>query len=127
MDYGGHSSSFRSNVVVARSGQNCIGTASFVDAVVADKYYDNDCIVFGTERVDDLFENCDSDVLKNGGNVQGFNNRYYTKLGNASANCDCCGLRPLHMLPKGLADNATTSLLPSGDTIIAWGRAKLLI
>ena len=83
--------------------------------------------MYGTERVDALFENCDADVLAAGGNLRGYNNRYYTPLANASANCDCCGLRPLGMLPKGLADNFTSSPLPSGDTIIAWGRAKLLI
>lgn len=46
---------FYSNVVIALHGQNCIGTASFV-AGHADLYHDNDCVVYGTERVDDLFE-----------------------------------------------------------------------
>ena len=57
--------------------------------------------------------------------IHGFNNRFYTPKGNASATCDCCGLRPLKDLPKGLEDNFTRSLLPDGDTIIQWGRDKL--
>ncbi len=125
MDYGGHSSEFNSNLVVATSGQNCIGTASFVSNY-ADLYHDNDCIVFGTERVDDLFENCDKpspgqEMLK------GYNNRYYTANANASATCDCCGLRPLAELPAGLENNFTSSGLPSTDVIVAMAREKLLL
>jgi hypothetical protein len=82
-------------------------------------------IVPGNERVDDLFENCNADVLKAGGNLRGWNNRYYTPNGNASATCDCCGLRPLAMLPPGLADNFTASVIPAGATIIQMGRNKL--
>lgn len=44
---------------------------------------------------------------------------------NASATCDCCGLRPLAELPAGLETNFSSSLLPNGDTLIAWGREKL--
>lgn len=126
MDYGGHDSHFHSNVVVAVHGQNCIGTASFV-AGFEDQYYDNDCIVYGTERVDDLFENCDGPNLAPNVPLHGYNNRYYTEKANASATCDCCGLRPLSMLPKGLADNFTASFLPAAEAIIKMGRAKLLI
>ena len=121
---GGHDSKFHSNVVIAVHGQNCVGAASFVPGH-ATQIYDNDCVVYGNEKVDDLFENCNSDVLKSGGNLHGYNNRFYTELGNASAKCDCCGLRPLAMLEKGLEDNSTASLLPTGDQIIAWGRSKL--
>lgn len=124
--YGGHNSKFHSNVVVAINGQNCIGTAAFASPEAADQYFDNDCLVYGTERVDDLFENCDPDLAPNAPLV-GYNNRYYTEKANASATCDCCGLRPLRDLPAGLATNFTSSLLPTGDAIIAMGRAKLLI
>ena len=127
MDYGGHDSRFRSNVVIALRGQNCIGTTVFV-AGHADQYYDNDCVVYGTERVDDLFANCyGKESLLPNVPLIGYNNRYYTPKANASANCDCCGLQPLALLPPGLADNFTSSLLPSPATIIAWGRIKLLI
>ncbi len=112
-------------MVIAAHGQNCLGTASFV-AGHATQIFDNDCVVFGSERVDDLFENCDNNLAPNAP-VQGFNNRFYTPKGNASATCDCCGLRPLAMLPKGLEDNFTSSMLPSGDEIIAMGRQKLLL
>jgi len=123
MDYGGHDSVFSSNVIIATNGQSCIGTAAFVPGH-ATQYHDNDCVVMH-ENVDSLFENCDADVLKAGGNLRGWNNRYYTPLANASATCDCCGTRPLAMLPPGLEDNFTSSLLPPGATIIQWGRDKL--
>jgi hypothetical protein len=55
MDYGGHDSVFHSNVIVATRGQNCLGTAAFIKGH-ATQIFDNDCIVYGTERVDDLFE-----------------------------------------------------------------------
>jgi hypothetical protein len=125
MDYGGHDSQFENNVVVAYSGQNCIGTASFVSGH-ADRYHDNDCIVYNTERVDDLFENCDT-PSPGQEMLHGYNNRYYTPLANASATCDCCGLRPLAQLPAGLATNFTSSPLPSSAVVIAMGRGKLLI
>ena len=78
MDFGGHDSDFHDNVVVARNGQNCIGTASFVTGH-ADKYFNNSCIVYGTERVDDLFENCNS-PSPGQEMLIGFNNRYFTAV-----------------------------------------------
>lgn len=124
MDYGGHDSFFHDNTVVAVNGQNCVGTAAFVPGH-ATQIYSNDCILYTGEHVDALFENCDADVLKSGGNVRGWSNRFYTQLANASASCDCCGLRPLAMLPKGLEDNSTSSTLPDGDTIIQMGRDRI--
>ena len=125
MDYGGHDSKFHHNVVIAVHGQNCVGTASFI-AGHATSLYENDCVVYGTERVDDLFENCDKDLAPQVP-MNGYNNRFYTALGNASATCDCCGLRPLagQAWAVGIETNASAFTLPSGDTIIAWGRNKL--
>ena len=57
--------------------------------------------------------------------VKGTNNTFYTKNANASATCDCCGLRPLSALPAGLEDGYASLLLPTDDQIIAWGREKL--
>ena len=71
-----------------------------------------------------LTQNCDPPSADQE-DIRGYNNRFYTANANASATCDCCGLRPLAMLPKGLEDNFTSSKLPSADTIIAWGRSKL--
>ena len=124
-DYGGHDSKFHHNVVIAVHGQNCVGTASFI-AGHATSLYENDCVVYGTERVDDLFENCDKDLAPQVP-MNGYNNRFYTALGNASATCDCCGLRPLagQAWAVGIETNASAFTLPSGDTIIAWGRNKL--
>jgi hypothetical protein len=125
MDYGGHDSSFHGNVVIARSGQNCIGTAAFVPGH-ADMYFDNDCVVYGKERVDDLFENCDPPPYDPPqANLIGYNNRFYTPNANASATCDCCGERPLSQLPSGLETNFTSSPIPDGNIMIGWGRAKL--
>jgi len=123
MDFGGHDSKFHSNVIVAVNGQNCVGTASFVSGH-ATEIYDNDCIVYHTERVDDLFENCNAG-MDPAAAIHGYNNRFYTEKANASATCDCCGMRPLADLPKGLEDNFTSSFLPDGDTIILMGRMKL--
>lgn len=124
MDYGGHDSLFHDNVIIASSGQNCLGTASFV-AGHADQVYNNKCVVYGTERVDDLFENCDKDLGPGMEPVHGYNNSFYTANGNASATCDCCGLRPLAQLPAGLEDNFQALGLPTGDQVIAWARDKL--
>ena len=96
-------------------GQNCLGTASFV-AGHATSIFDNDCVVYGTERVDDLFENCDGDNLKPNVPINGYDNRFYTQNANASATCDCCGLRPLagQAWAVGIETNATSLGLPSG-------------
>ena len=139
-------------MIVGVNGQNCVGTASFVPGH-ATQIYDNDCIVYHTEKVDDLFENCNSGMDPTA-IIHGFNNRFYTPQANgesgtaypflslpphpsptctpththalsASASCDCCGTRPLKDLPKGLEDNFTSSFLPDGETIIEWGRQKL--
>lgn len=122
-DFGGHDSRFHHNVIVAINGQNCVGAAAFVPGH-ATHIFENDCIVFHTERVDDLFENCNPGMDPTA-ILHGYNNRFYTPLGNASATCDHGGLRPLKDLPPGLEDNFTSSLLPDGDTIIQWGRDKL--
>ena len=111
-------------MVVALHGQNCLGTAAFVSGHET-VLYDNDCIVYGTERVDDLFENCNSNLGPGMAPVHGYNNRFYTAKANASATCDCCGLRPLAMLPAGLEDGFTASGLPTAAQIIAMGRVKL--
>ena len=111
-------------MVISGHGKNCVGTAGFVPGhatVIAD----NDCVVFGSEVVDNLFENCNANILASGGNLIAHDNRFYTPNANASADCDCCGVRPIKDLPRGLEDRSTSSLLPSGDTIIAWGRGKL--
>ena len=126
MDYGGHDSKFHNNVVIAVHGQNCVGTASFI-AGHATSLYENDCVVYGTERVDDLFENCDKDLAPQVP-MNGYNNRFYTPLANASATCDCCGtvsLAQLQAINPTLEANATSSGLPSADTVVAWARDKL--
>jgi hypothetical protein len=92
----------------------------------ADTYTDNDCIVYGTERVDDLFENCDTPAPGQQMLI-GANNRFYTPAANASATCDCCGLRPLAQLPAGLEKNFTSSTIPPAPTVIAMARVKLII
>jgi len=124
MDYGGHDSRFENNVVIAVNGQNCLGTASFV-AGHATVIANNSCVVYGKERVDDLFENCDGPSLAPNVPIVGRDNRFYTPNANASATCDCCGERPLRDLPPGLEDNFQLFHLPTGDEIIAWGREKL--
>jgi hypothetical protein len=101
-----------------------VGSAGFVPGH-ATEIADNDCVVFGSEVVDSLFENCNANILASGGNIIAHDNRFYTPNANASADCDCCGVRPIKDLPKGLEDRSTSSLLPSGDTIITWGRGKL--
>lgn len=118
MDFGGHDSDFHDNVVVARNGQNCIGTASFVTGH-ADKYFNNSCIVYGTERVDDLFENCNA-PSPGQEMLIGFNNRYFTAvrpIGRAFIVFNrlhfsmCCHVRPLtHRL---LATAAVCALSPT--------------
>ena len=58
--------------------------------------------------------------------IHGYNNRFYTEKGNASATCDCWqGMHPLKDLPPGLEDNFTASFLPTPAAIIAMGRNKL--
>jgi hypothetical protein len=129
MDYGGHSSLFSSNVIIASNGQNCLGTASFV-AGSATQIFDNDCVVYGKERVDDLFENCDGANLRPNVPIRGYNNRFYTKLGNATVTCDCCGeitLAELSKIDNTIEQNYSAFLLPTSDQIIQWGRNKLLI
>jgi hypothetical protein len=101
-----------------------LGTASFV-AGHATQIFDNDCAVWGTERVDDLFENCQGLDPEKSAPIQAYSNRFYTPNANASASCDCCGLRPLALLEHGIERNSTSHHLPSPNTIIKWGRDKL--
>ena len=105
-------------------GQNCLGTAAYVKGH-ATEIFNNTCIVYGTERVDDLFENCNTPLDPTLDAVKGHDNRFYTEKGNASATCDCCGLRPLRELPAGLEDNFQAHTLPTGDQIVSWAREKL--
>jgi len=130
MDYGGHSSLFSSNVIIAAHGQNCLGTASFI-AGYATQIFDNDCVVIGTrERVDDLFENCNGPNLAPNVPVRGYNNRFYTTKGNATVTCDCCGeitLAELSKIDPTIEQNYSAFTLPTSDQIIMWGRQKLLL
>lgn len=71
-------SRFHSNVIIALHGQDCIGSAGFV-AGHATQHWDNDCVVYGTETVNGLFENCWTQVPPGNSPIHGFNNRYYTK------------------------------------------------
>jgi hypothetical protein len=133
MDYGGHDSLFRSNAVVGLSTtqDHLVGTAGFFQwpASRALQIFDNDCVVQEHEVVDWLFDTCregqqDPPVV----GMIGFNNRFYTPLANASATCDCCGtvsLAQLQAINPTLEANATSSGLPSADTIVAWARDKL--
>ena len=89
-----------------------------------DLVYDNDCVITSQERVDDLFENCNK-PNPDQSMMHGFNNRFYTPLGNASANCDCCGKIPLSQLRPGLEDNFTSSKIPTAQVIVGWSKSKL--
>lgn len=71
-------SRFHSNVIIALHGQDCIGSAGFV-AGHATQHWDNDCVVYGTETVTNIFENCWEQVPPGNSPIHGFNNRYYTK------------------------------------------------
>ena len=150
-DYGGHSSTFSSNIVYVNNGWNCVNIASFRTGH-ADAIFDNDCIITSQERVDDLFENCDA-PSPGQAMMRGYNNRcvcrgarsaqlstaplthpftrcaalarFYTPLGNASANCDCCGRIPLSQLRKGVEDNFTSSKIPTAEFIVSLAKAKL--
>ena len=125
MDYGGHSSHFNSNAVIVEDGWNFVNVASFKEGH-GDTTNDNDFAITTQERVDDLFENCNK-PQPGQQMYHGSNNRFYTPLGNASANCDCCGKIPLAQLRPGVEDNFTASVLPAdnGATFEAWGRGRL--
>lgn len=50
MDYGGHQSSFSSNVIVTKATQGeCLGLASF-KAGLGDAYYNNTCFAMGVQQ-----------------------------------------------------------------------------
>ena len=120
---GGHDSHFNQNAVIVMNGWNFLNVASFLTGH-ADTTFDNDFADTTQEKVEDLFDNCNA-PRPGQQMISGRNNRFYTPFGNASANCDCCGKIPLGQLRKGLEDNFTASVLPPGDTYVAWGRAKL--
>ena len=53
---------------------------------------------------------------------------FYTPLGNATAQCDCCGeitLAELAAVAPVVEANFTASTLPPGATIVGWARAKV--
>ena len=111
-------------MVYINNGWNCVNIASFYTGH-EDLIYNNTCIVSTSEKVDDLFDNCG--VPSPGqAMMHGFNNRFYTPLGQAGASCDDGKpLIPLAKLWPGLEDNFTASTLPSAATIVAWGKEKL--
>ena len=91
-----------------------------------DLIFDNDYVQTQTDKVDDLFDNCRETLPVV--SIRGWNNRFYTPLGNATAQCDCCGeitLAELAAVSPVTEANFTASTLPPGATIVAWARAKV--
>lgn len=126
MDYGGHDSLFRSNLVYVDNGWGNVFNVAGMFEGHEDVFVDNDAIVPNGEKVSDLFDNCNERSPYT--SVRGSNNRYYTPLGNASVTCDCCGKITLAELAKvsPLTEaNWTSSVLPSTDFIIALAKVKL--
>ena len=80
------------------------------------------------EKVEDLFDNCRETLPVV--SIRSWSNRFYTPKGNASATCDCCGLvtlAELQTINPRIESNFTAMTLPSGDTIVQWARAKVLL
>lgn len=91
-----------------------------------DLIYDNDYVQTNQERVDDLFDNCREQLPVV--SIRGWNNRFYTPLGNASATCDCCGkvtLAELAVINPRIEANFTSTTIPAGDVIVGWARSKV--
>ena len=92
MDFGGHDSIFSSNVVIVRpyDGQNCQNMWSFVPGH-QDILYNNTCIIMHQNNPQDVnmvLNQNDGDVCDGGpSSAILYNNRYYTRDGNASVIC----------------------------------------
>jgi hypothetical protein len=119
----GTNSLLQSNAVLVTNNWNFLNVASFLTGH-GDTTFDNDFAITTMEKVEDLFDNCNA-PRPGQQMIAGRNNRFYTPLGNATANCDCCGKIPLAQLRPGLEDNYTASTLPPSDTFVAWGRSRL--
>jgi hypothetical protein len=123
MDYGGHDSSFVSNLVVTfpYDKQNCLNVASFRRGH-GDRFTNNTCLLLpGAGEVVASVTQCDGNFLTLG------QNRYFTANGTAETHC---GDRTylVTSLPRfGLEIGSTSSRLPPSSSIIAWARAKLSI
>lgn len=126
MDYGGHSSIFHSNFVIVDNGWGNVFNVAGMFQGHEDFFYDNDAIMPNSEKVADLFDNCNESPPYT--STKGTNNRYYTPKGNATVTCDCCGLITLAELSKisPLTEkNFTTNTLPTNDFILALAKNKL--
>jgi len=87
MDYGGHDSKFRGNLVLVRpyDGQNCFNVDQFKPGH-AHQFMNNSCMILGCRGgCDELVGTMARCEDKNG--IQLTNNTYYTKGGNASVKC----------------------------------------
>jgi len=115
MDYGGHDSSFFSNLVY---GRQCYGTGSFLKGY-ADKFYNNTCIVINNDnKIGHLFQ-CSVDGMNPTNNI------YFTSDGNATWTCGDDDFTLNEMQQKGFELDSTIGATPDAGIIISWARAIL--
>ena len=116
MDYGGHDSSFTSNLIIvaAYDGQRCVNNLG-----TRDVYANNTCAVTGTRQPTDLIGDypCSSPVART---VVVANNTYLTHHANASVKCDNEHIIALSAVQQryGLDAGSTSHELPSDGTLL---------
>lgn len=147
MDYGGHSSLFEENLVLASGRKACTGFASFLPGH-GDIVRNNQCIV-GLETISSFFHGelagprdskgqlreREADNIAylsrcKSSNAVLFNNSYYTPHGNASINCyDIDGgdvsLTELQV-KYGLEHGSFSTTIPPVETMLGWARSLLI-
>jgi|TARA_B110000902_G_scaffold255806_1_gene321638 hypothetical protein len=141
MDYGGHDSSFRSNIIYHghNDGQNCVNTWPFLAGHGAN-WSDNKCILPKSTNLGNPMGGCDCPgslspsapswhpgMNDPGGEcgVSFANNEYYTMNGTASMNCNGKPSWADWTGKHGNDAGSTLGGLPSDDQLIEWARAKL--
>lgn len=122
MDYGGHGSSFTSNVVVTKPGAgDCLGLGPFLKGL-GDTYANNTCALIGQSGLASVggVSQCDPKFMTMHDNI------YFTPSGNASLGCGGHAV-PVSSLARthGIEQRSRSAKLPSDGDLVALARAKL--
>jgi len=125
MDYGGHDSSFSSNLVIVApyDGQNCVNVGSFSEHH-GDAFVNNTCVLLDC-RSPDCVDKVGHVAQCEPSKVTLAANDYYTQHGNASLECGTNVLTVAQVQAKGLELGSTAAKLPSDATLLGWAEARV--
>ena len=120
-------------VVRLYDGQGCVNSGDY-NAGHASALYDNKCVIPNKtgrntdgEVVDaNVGSACNGQGGSQSGNLQAWNNSFYTPIGNATVMCGRTAVRLVDVKPP-FEKGSQSFTLPSPLQISQWGREKILM